>query len=194
MIIPHSTGTVISEESAGILSGTVTDDTTKHILPGATITVPVGLDILTAITDRAGCFVIEHIPEGINFPVTVSHPDYKNLTLTVSIKAGKKSRIEAGLSSVYLHLEYPNGGEAIFAGSKIHIRWTSVGIKKVRLEFSTNNGRNWRLIEAEADGPAGSYIWDVPDIPSKEYLIRITDSGRPDMHDVSDGVFSNSST
>lgn len=50
------------------------------------------------------------------------------------------------------------------------------------------------LIIEETDAAAGSFAWDVPDIPSSDYRIKITDVSCKELYDVSDGAFSNSST
>ena len=97
------------------------------------------------------------------------------------------------LSSTYLKLLCPNGGESIFAGSEVLIRWESVGISRLRLEFSINNGRTWILIADEIAAPGGTYLWDVPDVPSSEYRIRIIDTVEKGLMDVSDETFQNSS-
>ena len=72
---------------------------------------------------------------------------------------------------------------------------TSIGgVDSLRIEFSINGGKDWMLIVEEADASSGRYAWDVPDIPSPFYRIKITDVSNRELHDESDGVFSNSST
>jgi len=112
----------------------------------------------------------------------------------VTVHAGKTTDASIAIESTYLRLVYPNGGEKIFAGSEMLISWVSAGIKTVRLEFSFNSGSDWQIIVPETDASTGYYAWDVPDIPSTGYLIRITDTADDRLRDVSDGLFSNSST
>ena len=185
---------VIYVQNTGSLTGTARDLITGKRIDGAQVTLRVGLITYRSDTDIRGSFLIRNIPAVINLPVTVSHKNYKEATLPVSIVPDATTELDIRLSSTYLRLVYPNGGESIYAGSEEHIFWQSVGIDSVRIEFSINGGRDWMLIVEETDASTGSFAWDVPDIPSSDYRIKITDVSRKELHDVSDGVFSNSST
>lgn len=187
-------GTVQSAGKYGSLTGSVRDSKTNQPLSGAHVTLSAGLETHSTKTNNNGQFAFTGIPVGSRFSLTVSCPYYKDVSTYVSILPGAMTQKDVTLSSVYLHLLYPNGGEKIFAGSEQHISWISVGIISLRLEFSINSGRDWRLITAHADASSGSYIWDVPDIPSTEYLIRVTDTANENNYDVSDSTFSNDST
>ncbi|MCD6308488.1 MAG: hypothetical protein J7M24_05780 [Candidatus Latescibacteria bacterium] len=43
------------------------------------------------------------------------------------------------------------------------------------------------------DASTGVYVWDVPDLPTPQCRIRISDAGSGGLADISDGAFSNSS-
>ncbi|MDZ7263070.1 MAG: FG-GAP-like repeat-containing protein [candidate division KSB1 bacterium] len=87
-----------------------------------------------------------------------------------------------------LHLTAPNGGETWQVGTVHQITWTSQNTSgTVRLEYSANNGAAWNLIVANTSDD-GSYEWTIPDDPSVNCLVKITDSdGVPS--DQSDAVF-----
>lgn len=184
----------ISSEESSELSGFVYEAETQKGIERAKISLRAGLVTYCATTDSTGKYSVAGLPSGITVPVTVSHPDYKDTVIRTPLKYGAVTGRNFELLSTFLSLLYPNGGESIFAGSEVNIAWYSVGIRTVRLEFSINSGRNWRLIEDGVDADAGGYLWDVPDIPSTDYLIRITDISDDSLSDVSDSVFSNDST
>jgi len=100
------------------------------------------------------------------------------------------SSIPLGSTPTSLHLNSPNGGESWTAGSNQSIIWSSQGtIANVKLEFSTNNGAAWTTISGSAAN-GGSHAWTVPNTPSSNGLVRISDAVDGDPFDISDGVFS----
>jgi hypothetical protein len=181
-------------EFYGSLIGEIRDARNVNGVADAKITYKVGLFTNTVETDGNGMFRIADIPLAKNIPLFIAHPGYKDTLYHAPISSAQPAPLTIDLNSQYLRLIYPNGGESIFAGSEVHITWISEGIDTVRLEMSLNGGRDWMTITEEADASKGFYIWDVPDIPSPEYLIRITDTHNSDIRDTSDRGFSNSST
>ena len=95
------------------------------------------------------------------------------------------------VGDVYPVIEYllirPNGGEEVVANRTFKIAWQmSVHSNNTSLEYSTDGGNNWDYID-HVSGDT-SYYWDVPDEPSEECLIRITDTDNG-YTDVSDDFF-----
>ncbi|MCK5087984.1 MAG: M6 family metalloprotease domain-containing protein [Melioribacteraceae bacterium] len=95
----------------------------------------------------------------------------------------------------------PNGGEVWDVGSSHDIDWGSTGlsqnnseydfsfeISNVKIEYSTNNGSNWNSI-VESTSNDGSYSWEIPDSPSLNCLVKITDTSDPAVYDISDENF-----
>jgi len=102
----------------------------------------------------------------------------------------------------------PNGGENWTVGSTKQISWTSLGVTRVKLEFTTDNGGSWNLI---GYGPAllakssdlktaegldkfteeitGVYNWLIPNTPSSQCKVRVSDSTNAALFDVSDNTF-----
>lgn len=83
----------------------------------------------------------------------------------------------------------PNGGENWLAGSSQDITWNSVNVTNVKIEFSTNNGTDWSAIEASLAASTGSYSWTVPNSPTEQALVRVTDVDNAAVTDVSNEVF-----
>ncbi|MEI6091364.1 MAG: FISUMP domain-containing protein [bacterium] len=72
-----------------------------------------------------------------------------------------------------LKLLSPNGGELYVAGSDTLIMWEGVLPEdKVKLEFSANNGTDWKLITDNAKNL--KYKWHVPKIASYKCLVRVS--------------------
>jgi hypothetical protein len=83
----------------------------------------------------------------------------------------------------------PNGGENWQVGGVYNISWTSSGISNVKIEYTTDNGTSWTTILSTFAAGAGSYAWTVPNTPSTQCKVRISESGNPSLFDMSDNVF-----
>lgn len=85
----------------------------------------------------------------------------------------------------------PNGGEKWYADSRDNIRWTSANIEEVKIEYTTNNGANWRTI-VERTPSNGVYSWNIPPnhISSELCRVRISDANDNIPSDISDDNFS----
>ncbi|MCX7875538.1 MAG: hypothetical protein N2321_05135 [Melioribacteraceae bacterium] len=87
-----------------------------------------------------------------------------------------------------LEITSPNGGERWQAGTNQQITWSSSGISKVKLEFTTNNGLTWNTIIDQLQN-TGAYEWNVPNTFSTQCLIKISDANDGDPADQSNGNF-----
>ncbi|MFZ2054567.1 MAG: FG-GAP-like repeat-containing protein [Candidatus Aminicenantales bacterium] len=89
-----------------------------------------------------------------------------------------------------IQVSSPNGGEGWTVGSTQNITWTSSGvIDNVQIEVSTNGGADYSDILASTAN-TGSYSWVIPDSPSTNCLVRISEAVTGTPADVSDAVFS----
>jgi len=88
-----------------------------------------------------------------------------------------------------LSLKTPIGGENYPIGSTQSITWTSSYIGKVRLEYSIDNGLDWQLI-ADSLQSNGNFYWQVPNTPSAQCKVRISDSGNLVTNSISANNFS----
>ena len=87
-------------------------------------------------------------------------------------------------------ITWPNGNENLTSGLSYTIRWKNirpVRTESVAIEYSTNNGHSWHLIETVANTEA--YQWTPPAVDSNECLIRILDPLDPQAADTSDHPF-----
>ncbi len=79
----------------------------------------------------------------------------------------------------------PSGGENWTAGTSQSITWTNSGtINEVRIEYSTDDGASW-ITEQEGITNTGSYNWSVPDYPTTQARIKISDKIKPADYGIS---------
>ena len=122
--------------------------------------------------------------------------------------------IELFVTDGFLSVNRPNGGEVLYANTSYSINWENVFVDSVTLEYSTDAGSTWVLIDEvagktseyhnpvhpklhviPASSPQGelniaTYDWIVPSTVSSQCLIRISDKSSPSRFDVSDATFS----
>lgn len=82
----------------------------------------------------------------------------------------------------------PNGGEFFSIGYMDSIKWTST-VNDVKIEYSTDSGNNWNIIENSIPAASGKYAWMLPNTPSENSLVKISDAVNDSIFDVSDKVF-----
>jgi hypothetical protein len=90
--------------------------------------------------------------------------------------------------SRFLALTSPNGGETWYVGGTPPIRWLSSGVDEVRLEYSMDGGGTWQDIVSSTLS-SGLYLWSVPNDPSSQCLVRISDATHGTPTDVSEATF-----
>lgn len=83
----------------------------------------------------------------------------------------------------------PNGGERWYIGATRNIIWTSNGIDNVKIEYSINNGASWSTLIASTPALPGAFGWRVPNTPSTQCKVRVSDAGGTDVRDESNNTF-----
>ncbi len=92
--------------------------------------------------------------------------------------------------SPILMLQSPNGGEGLSAGSTYMVTWkTSTNISDVMIEYSADGGYSWMETEPPNTGNMETYNWFVPNIPSSQCLVRISDRNNTNILDISETTF-----
>lgn len=109
----------------------------------------------------------------------------------VAISAGWCYSLGMVLTPITINLLDPNGGEELVAGSTYEISWYTEGtIQEVLIEYSSDNGSNWNVIDTVPN--TGSYSWEVPEVNSQQSMLRISDTDypiSPTFSDTSDSWF-----
>ncbi len=156
-------------------------DDKNHLIETKEIYIPVGLPGYAEINwDTQNYFVKKY---KIIASITNSNPIESNLN-------NNESDIEYELySSSNTALLSPNGGENWLVGSTQNITWTSSGVTNVKIENTTNNGTTWTQIIASVAATPASYSWTVPNTPSTNCKVRISDASNASVTDVSNNVF-----
>ena len=82
----------------------------------------------------------------------------------------------------------PNGGETFQVEGTYDITWNYSNVSNVKIDYTTDNGVSWLPIIASTPSD-GLYSWTVPNTPSTQCKVRISDVTNPSVSDESDGVF-----
>jgi photosystem II stability/assembly factor-like uncharacterized protein len=88
-----------------------------------------------------------------------------------------------------LTLNVPNGGEAWQYNETKSITWSSQNIVNVKLEYRTSPAGPWQLITPSTSAPAGIYPWTVPNDPTDEAEVRVSNAADSLPRDRSDETF-----
>ncbi len=125
---------------------------------------------------------------------TVPKIDSRKVSIRISDTGGSglnsMSDKYFSVSKSFVRVEYPNGMETIDTVVPSAVRWSSYGLKTVRVECSYDAGTTWMTVLDHWFGETGSCRFYVPAIPSTECLLRISDASRPEIFDISDSLFS----
>lgn len=117
--------------------------------------------------------------------------DYDRIVVILSVLGGNASRAGYTLTVAPIGegVVQPNGGEELYAGTEYDIRWffDSAGTS-VAIDLSIDSGQSWSQIDIVPTDDL-VYRWLVPETPSEECLIRISDTDPAGPSDTSDAVF-----
>jgi hypothetical protein len=94
-----------------------------------------------------------------------------------------------GLGTECIAITSPNGGENWITGENHVITWCSSGTTtQVNIDYSTNNGGNWTSLASQVAN-SGTYSWTIPDTPSANSRVRVSNSAIASLSDQSNAVF-----
>lgn len=90
----------------------------------------------------------------------------------------------------------PNGGENWRTNTNRHVYWYSLSdVTNSNIYLSTNNGVSWTLqTPTPVVSDLGRYQITLPGTPSTQCLVKIEDAANPALKDISDAVFTISTT
>lgn len=94
------------------------------------------------------------------------------------------------IGTANLKITFPNGGEEVSANETQFIKWESKNVHECFIDYSTNNGQSWRLVQlAKLDASGQQYQWNVPKINCDSALVRIRSVIDNTVLDQSDNMF-----
>ena len=146
--------------------------------PGGTVHFPMVLDPSPASLNNNAAEGADHT-NNIE-QVLINNPASGNYTLTVtgnSVPAGPQSfYIAYEIIQQSVTLEYPFGAETWVPGQTENIRWSAYGgdPNTFTLEFSTDGGSSWSMINNNIPSNARAYSWTVPAVVTSQALLRVT--------------------
>lgn len=80
-------------------------------------------------------------------------------------------------------LTFPNGGESLVPGESQKIHWDAYNsTNDFLLEYSNDNGNTWSAI-ATVSGTLRSYDWEIPNLPTGQMKIRVSNNIYSDQSD-----------
>lgn len=88
-----------------------------------------------------------------------------------------------------IELQTPNGGEIWEVFTNNVTRWRSINVSSLKIELSIDNGGSWSLITPGWGGGVSSFNYYVPNTPSEQCLVKLTNLSDPNTYDLSDGNF-----
>lgn len=123
-------------------------------------------------------------------------PEIQSATNKIRLSATENTAIQSTsgvfiIGSRFIVLQYPNGGEIFQPDSSIFVDWIAPYSSNFKLEYSTNNGVSWTEINTvdETFGES-SEPWTIPNTPSENCRVKITDLLHPSVFIISEGTFS----
>ncbi|MCF8242222.1 MAG: T9SS type A sorting domain-containing protein [Melioribacteraceae bacterium] len=82
----------------------------------------------------------------------------------------------------------PNGWEYWRVETEHNITFDAVGIDYIKIDYSTNNGNTWSEVVSSVSS-ASDFLWNVPNTPSSECLVRVSSVDNPALYDISNNKF-----
>ena len=92
--------------------------------------------------------------------------------------------------SANINVLTPNGSEEWMTGESYDVEWSSENVNNVEIEYSTDSGLSWLAVISSISANAGAYSWTIPNTPSSNCFVKISNKSNPDIYDDSDGIFS----
>jgi cyclophilin family peptidyl-prolyl cis-trans isomerase len=89
-----------------------------------------------------------------------------------------------------LDLLAPQGGEDLEGNTVYQIEWEAEIMPKVKIEFSTDNGSTWELIENNVNFDESPYDWSVPNIDAADCFIKLSVPSDPSLFKTNTTSFS----
>jgi M6 family metalloprotease-like protein len=92
---------------------------------------------------------------------------------------GSTVSVNINVSTPFVTLLYPNGGETLTAGSTVNVTWTISGdltnISRISVNYTTDNGKTWNYAFSVSSGFSSSMSnsWTVPNVSSTQCKLRI---------------------
>ncbi len=84
----------------------------------------------------------------------------------------------------------PNGGENWQFGTTRNITWTASNFNNVNIEYKTAPTAPWQVLASNVAATGSPYAWTIPNSPTSQGRVRVSDAVDGSPSDTSDGTFS----
>ncbi|NLO18389.1 MAG: T9SS type A sorting domain-containing protein [Ignavibacteria bacterium] len=128
-------------------------------------------------------------PNNYTWEIPAKPSETVKVRISVTGKPYINDRSAATLKIHGIRLNQPNGNESFLIGSQVNINWDCAGIDRIKIQFSSDNGLNWTVLSATYPASSKSFAWTVPNSPSNQCLIKVTDIVKSNLTDKSDTTF-----
>ena len=88
----------------------------------------------------------------------------------------------------WIDLVSPVGDELWQVDETEYIVWDSDSVYNVDIDYSTDDGATWMNVETSYPCD-GTYLWTIPNTPSTQCLVMVTNSSDLTVSDISDSIF-----
>ncbi|HPO62705.1 MAG TPA: T9SS type A sorting domain-containing protein [Candidatus Kapabacteria bacterium] len=129
------------------------------------------------------------VPSSYPWIVPTNPSENVRVRVSVSGKPNINDISDAAFKVYGIKVNYPNGNESFLISAQTNITWNSAGVNNVKIQFSTDNGTNWSILTSSYPANSKSYGWTIPNTPSNQCLIKITDVLKSSLTDQSDSTF-----
>lgn len=164
----------------------VNDIDLQVITPSSAVVLPLVLDSTTANVNNVAVTGADH-RNNIE-QVVISNPAAGNYDIKIIGNAITQNPSQAyyvvyDIIPQTLTLTNPVGKErfvpSVNAFDTVYIQWAdqTTGGGTYTLEFSADNGSNWSVLNNSIPATSRIYSWGVPNIPTAQGLIRLTNNG-----------------
>ncbi len=119
-------------------------------------------------------------------PDTTSSECLIRLTDTDNQNVQAMSRGTFSICQPFVEVLEPSAGKVFKSWQIVDVTWDYIGVEKINLEYSADNGLSWHIFAAEVNASEKKAEWVVPEQASDEYLLRISDSSNPEVADIID--------
>lgn len=123
-------------------------------------------------------------------PDTISQMCRIRITAEEDTLIADESNGNFGIFAKSLTIVAPNGGESWPVGSTQNVLWNSQFIDQVRIQYTVDDGANWKTVKRIISAVGGQAEWIIPNDVSDLCRVRIIDTEDANVFAESDTVFS----
>jgi hypothetical protein len=156
-----------------------------YVLITGTAYSPSAISIL--VTDTSGNEINEAPFE--NYGEAISLTSDGGFVITGMLNDLKKTwllKTDSNLDYAAINILKPLDGDRLNIFCTYSIIWKANNVDYVNIDFSADNQNTWNNIVNMYSAETETFNWTLPDMPSGNLFIRISDSFNPDVYDRSD--------